>query len=147
MLGGVAHRACEQRRSNCKATQMKQLSLKDKVALVTGGARGIGRAIVEAFAEQGAQIIVADLDEERAADLAVQIGRQSFSVRLDAGAIDTIEGTVLEAAERAGRIDILVNNAGIFDMAPLLDVTPQSFERLFKVNVEACFSSCKPSRG
>jgi len=118
---------------------MKQLSLKDKVALVTGGARGIGRAIVETFAEKGAQIIVADLDEEGAAALAVQIGRPSFSVRLDAGAIDTIEGTVLEAAERAGRIDILVNNAGIFDMAPLLDVTPQSFERLFQVNVEGMF--------
>jgi NAD(P)-dependent dehydrogenase (short-subunit alcohol dehydrogenase family) len=118
---------------------MKQSSLKDKVALVTGGARGIGRAIVEAFVEKGTQVIVADLDQEGAAALAVQIGRPSFSVRLDAGAIDTIEGTVLEAAERAGRIDILVNNAGIFDMAPLLDVTPQSFERLFQVNVEGMF--------
>jgi NAD(P)-dependent dehydrogenase (short-subunit alcohol dehydrogenase family) len=118
---------------------MKQLSLKDKVALVTGGARGIGRAIVEAFAERGAQAIVADIDEERAADLALQIGQQSFSVRLDAGAIGTIEGTVREAAERAGRIDILVNNAALFDMAPLLDVTPQSFERLFQVNVEGVF--------
>lgn len=118
---------------------MKQLSLKDKVTLVTGGARGIGRAIVEAFAERGAQIIVADIDEERAAGLALQIGQQSFSVRLDAGAIDTIENTVHEAAERAGRIDILVNNAAIFDMAPILDVTPQSFERLFQVNVEGAF--------
>jgi NAD(P)-dependent dehydrogenase (short-subunit alcohol dehydrogenase family) len=118
---------------------MKPLSLKDKVALVTGGARGIGRAIVEAFAERGAQIIVADIDEERAAGLVVQIGQQSFSVRLDAGAIGTIEGTVREAAERAGRIDILVNNAAIFDMAPLLNVTPQSFERLFQVNVEGVF--------
>jgi NAD(P)-dependent dehydrogenase (short-subunit alcohol dehydrogenase family) len=135
----VGDQVCAQPRSNCKARQMKQLSLKDKVALVTGGARGIGRAIAEAFAERGAQIIVADLDEQRAADLAVQIGRQSFSIRLDAGAIDTIEGAVLEAAERAGRIDILVNNAGIFDMAPLLDVTPQSFERLFQVNVEGMF--------
>jgi galactitol 2-dehydrogenase len=118
---------------------MKQLSLQDKVALVTGGARGIGRAIAQAFAEKGAQIIVADLDEEGAAALAEQIGRQSFSVRLDVSAIDTIEGIVLEAAERAGRIDILVNNAAIFDMVPLLDVTPQSFERLFQVNVEGVF--------
>ena len=118
---------------------MKQLSLKDKVAFVTGGARGIGRAIVKAFAERGAQIIVADIDEERAAGLAAQIGQQSFSVQLDAGAIGTVEGTVHKAAERAGRIDILVNNAAIFDMAPLLDITPQSFERLFQVNVEGVF--------
>jgi galactitol 2-dehydrogenase len=118
---------------------MKPPSLKDKVALVTGGARGIGRAIVEAFAERGARIIVADIDEERAADLALQIGQQSFSVRLDAGEIATIEGIVHEAAEHAGRIDILINNAAIFDMAPILDVTPQSFERLFQVNVEGVF--------
>jgi NAD(P)-dependent dehydrogenase (short-subunit alcohol dehydrogenase family) len=82
---------------------MKELSLKDKVALVTGGARGIGRAIVEAFAERGAKIVVADIDDERAAGLATQIGQQSFSVRLDAGAIGAIEGTVHEAAKRAGR--------------------------------------------
>lgn len=118
---------------------MKEQSLIDKVALVTGGARGIGRAIAEALAEEGAQIIVADLDEEGAAALAVQIGCQSFSVRLDVGAIDGIEGTILKAAERTGRIDILINNAGIFDMAPLLEVTPQSFERLFQVNVKGMF--------
>ena len=115
------------------------LTLKDKVVLVTGGARGIGHAMVEAFAERGARIIVADIDEERAAGLALQIGQPSFSVRLDAGEIDTIEGIVRKAAERAGRIDILVNNAAIFDMAPLLEVTPQSFERLFQVNVEGVF--------
>ena len=109
------------------------------MALVTGGARGIGRAIVEAFAERGAQVIVADIDEERAAGFAAQIGQQSFSVRLDAGAIGTIEGTVHEAAERAGRIDILVNKAAIFYMAPLLEVTPQSFEHLFQVNVKGVF--------
>jgi galactitol 2-dehydrogenase len=118
---------------------MKPLSLKDKVALVTGGARGIGRAIVEAFAERGARIIVADIDEECAAGLAVQIGRQSFSVRLDVGAIDTIENIVHGAAQRAGRLALRVNNAAIFDMAPLLDVTPQSFERLFQINVEGVF--------
>ena len=77
--------------------------------------------------------------EERAAGLALQIGQQSFSVRLDADVIDTIERAVHEATERAGRIDILVNNAAIFDMAPLLDVTPQGFERLFQVNVEGFF--------
>jgi NAD(P)-dependent dehydrogenase (short-subunit alcohol dehydrogenase family) len=118
---------------------MKQPSLKDKVVLVTGGARGIGRAIVEAFAERGARIIVADIDEERAAGLALQIGQQSFSVRLDASAIPAIESIVHEAAARTGRIDILINNAAIFDMAPLLEVTPQSFERLFQVNVEGVF--------
>jgi len=96
----VGYQACAQRRSNCNARQMKQLSLKDKVVLVTGGARGIGRAMVEAFAEKGAQIVVADLDEEGAEGLAVQIGRPSFSVRLDAGAL--IGGSEEEGEQAEG---------------------------------------------
>ena len=110
-----------------------------KTVLVTGGASGIGRAIVEAFAKRGTRAIVADIDEERAADLAGQVGHGSFAVRLDAGEISTIERTIQDAAERAGRIDVLINNAGIFEMAPLLEVTPESFERLFKVNVQGVF--------
>jgi NAD(P)-dependent dehydrogenase (short-subunit alcohol dehydrogenase family) len=110
-----------------------------KTVLVTGGASGIGRAIVEAFAKRGTRAIVADINEERAADLAGQVGHGSFAVRLDAGDIGTIERTLQDAAERAGRIDVLINNAGIFEMAPLLEVTPGSFERLFKVNVQGVF--------
>jgi len=75
----------------------------------------------------------------------VQIGQPSSSVRLDAGAIGTIEGTVHEAAS-APPNRLLVNNAAIFDMAPLLEVTPQSFERLFQVNVEGVFFVSKQSR-
>ena len=100
---------------------------------------GIGRAIVEAFAKRGARAIVADINEERAADLAGQVGHGSFAVGLDAGDIGTIERAIQDAAERAGRIDVLINNAGIFEMAPLLEVTPESFERLFKINVQGMF--------
>ena len=107
--------------------------------LVTGGANGIGRAIVEAFAERGDRTIVADIDEERAAEVAAQVGHGSFAIRLDVGAIGGIEGIVHEAAERVGRIDVLVNNAGVFEMAPLLEIAPSSFERLFQVNVYGTF--------
>lgn len=110
-----------------------------RTVLVTGGASGIGRAIVEAFAKRGARAIVADINEERAADLASQVGHGSFAVRLDTGDIGTIERPIQDAAERAGRIDVLINNAGIFEMAPLLEVTPESFERLFKINVQGAF--------
>ncbi len=110
-----------------------------RTVLVTGGATGIGRAIVEAFAEQGDRTIVADIDAERAAEVAAQVGHGSFAIRLDVGAIDTVEGIIHEAAERAGRIDVLANNAGVFDMAPLLEIMPSSFERLFRVNVYGMF--------
>ena len=110
-----------------------------RTVLVTGGASGIGRAIVEAFAEQGDRAIVADIDEERAAGVAAHVAHGSFAVRLDVGAIGTVEGAVREAAERAGRIDVLVNNVAIFDMIPLLEVTPASFDRLFQINVQGVF--------
>lgn len=110
-----------------------------KTVLVTGGASGIGRAIVEAFAKRGTRAIVADINEERAADLAGQVGHGAFAVRLDVGEVGTIERAIQDAAERAGRIDVLINNAAIFEMAPLLEVTPESFERLFKVNVQGVF--------
>ncbi len=111
----------------------------NKTALVTGGSGGIGRAVVEAFCRAGGRAIVADLDLKSAEDVAAAVGRGSFALRLDVSRIETLEGEIGAAAERAGRIDLLVNNAAIFDMMPLLEVTPQSFDRLFAVNVRGFF--------
>lgn len=111
----------------------------NKTALVTGGSGGIGRAVVEAFCRAGGRAIVADLDLKSAEDVAAAVGRGSFALRLDVSRIKTLEGEIGAAAERAGRIDLLVNNAAIFDMMPLLEVTPQSFDRLFAVNVRGFF--------
>ncbi len=114
-------------------------SLEGKTALVTGAANGIGRSVAQALAERGARVVVADIDDAGANGAAAEIGNGSFATRLDAGAIETIGSVVQQAALRAGRIDILVNNAAIFDMAPLLEVTPESFEHLFRINVEGVF--------
>ena len=111
----------------------------NKTALVTGGSGGIGRAVVEAFCRAGGRAIVADLDFKSAEDVAAAVGRGSFALRLDVSRIETLESEIGAAAERAGRIDLLVNNAAIFDMMPLLEVTPQSFDRLFAVNVRGFF--------
>ena len=112
------------------------MKLRDKVAVVTGGARGIGRAICARYAEEGARVVVADLDAAEATAAASSIGRGALGVALDVtdqGSIDRLVETVVR---EAGRIDVLVNNAGVFDMAPLLEATRESYRRVMAVNVE-----------
>lgn len=111
----------------------------NKTALVTGGSGGIGRAVAEAFCRAGGRAIIADIDRKSAEDVADAVGHGSFALHLDVSRIETLEGDIGAAAERAGRIDLLVNNAAIFDMMPILDITPQSFDRLFAVNVRGFF--------
>ncbi len=111
----------------------------NQTALVTGGSGGIGRAVAEAFGRAGGRAIVADLDMKRSEGVADAVGNGSFALRLDVSRIETLDDDIRAAAERAGRIDLLVNNAAVFDLMPILDVTPQSFDRLFAVNVRGFF--------
>jgi NAD(P)-dependent dehydrogenase (short-subunit alcohol dehydrogenase family) len=115
---------------------MIQLPLKDKVAVVTGGARGIGRAICERYAVEGAKVAVADLDLNEAQTTAEAIGKWAFGVQFDVTRQDSIEGMVKRMVEIAGSIDILVNSAGFFDVSPLFEITPHSYEKVFAVNVK-----------
>jgi NAD(P)-dependent dehydrogenase (short-subunit alcohol dehydrogenase family) len=112
------------------------MRLKDKVAIVTGGARGIGRAICARYAEEGARVMVADLDAAEATAAASSIGRGALGVTLDVTDQGSIDRLVETAVREAGRIDVLVNNAGVFDMAPLLEATRESYRRVMAVNVE-----------
>jgi D-sorbitol dehydrogenase (acceptor) len=118
---------------------MKELTLEGKVAIVTGGARGIGRAISRRFAAEGARVAVADILVEEARATAASIGEQAFAVDLDVTDLGSIERLVEAVAGRAGGIDILVNNAAVFDLAPVLEVTPESFDRVFAVNTRGLF--------
>ena len=111
------------------------MRLKDKVAVVTGGAQGIGAAIVRAYAAEGAHVVVADVATDKAEALAASLGGKAFAHSLDVRDQASIDATVAAAVERLGRIDILVNNAAVFDMAPILEITPQSFDRQFAINV------------
>ena len=114
---------------------MGQLRLKDEVAVVTGGARGIGRAICERYAAEGAKVAVADLDLNEAQATAEAIGKGAFGVQLDVTSQDCIEG-MLKRVVDAGSIDILVNNAGFFDLGPLFEITSERYEKVFAVNVK-----------
>lgn len=112
------------------------MKLEGKVAVVTGGARGIGRAIAERYVREGAHVAIADLKEADAAETAKKIGQQAFAVQLDVTDQASIDRMVQAVLDRAGQIDVLVNNAGVFDMGPLLDVSRESYRKVFAVNVE-----------
>lgn len=112
--------------------------LKGKVALVTGGAMGIGFGIVERFAEEGAEVLLADLDGEAAAASAAKLaGRPGRVVAVGADvAEDGIgERLVERCVAEFGGIDVLVNNAGIFPLAPVLTMSPELFDRVIRVNL------------
>lgn len=110
------------------------MKLKDKVAIVTGGAQGIGEAIVRAYAAEGARVVVADIAADKAESLARDCG--GMAIRLDVSKQDSIDALVKAVVEMYGRIDILVNNAAVFDMGPFLEISEASFDRQFAINVK-----------
>jgi NAD(P)-dependent dehydrogenase (short-subunit alcohol dehydrogenase family) len=112
------------------------MKLQGRVAIVTGGARGIGAAICRRYADEGARVAVADILADEAEALAREVGRGALGVQLDVTRRASIDAMVETVVGRAGGIDILVNNAAIFDMAPLLEITEASFDKQFAVNVK-----------
>jgi len=112
------------------------MKLKDKVAIVTGGARGIGAAICRRYAAEGARVVVTDRLGQAAQRLAAEIGNGSFGVPFEVTAPGAIDGLVETTVARAGGIDILVNNAATFDLAPILEITEHSYDQVFAVNVK-----------
>jgi len=111
------------------------MRLKGKGALITGAARGIGKAIAEAYVREGATVAVADINLAAAQAAAADIGPQAFAVHIDVTDQASIDAAVAAAVARMGGIDILVNNAGTFDMAPIAEITRASFDRQFAINV------------
>jgi NAD(P)-dependent dehydrogenase (short-subunit alcohol dehydrogenase family) len=115
------------------------MKLKDKVAVVTGGARGIGEAMVRAYVEEGARVVIADVEIAAAEALAHEFGDKALAVLVDVRDRASIDSLVATTVSKFGGVDILVNNAAIFDMAPFLEVTEASFDRQFGVNVKGLF--------
>ncbi len=110
--------------------------LEGKVALITGGARGIGRAIAERYRREGASVAIGDLDETGSLAAAEAIGGGTAGLALDVTSQGSIDGAIAGVVERFGRLDILVNGAGIFDLAPTVEITRESYRRVYAVNVE-----------
>ena len=111
------------------------MRLSVKSALITGSARGIGRAFAEAYVREGATVAIADIDLARAERTAAEIGPQAYAVKLDVTDQTSIEAAIWTVEDRQGGLDILVNNAALFDLAPIVEISRASYERLFSINV------------
>ncbi|TET95824.1 MAG: SDR family oxidoreductase [Dehalococcoidia bacterium] len=122
------------------------MRLKDKVALVTGAASGIGRATAALFGQEGAKVMCADLDAAGAEHVARQIadgGGEAASTQADVSQAADVERMVKETVERWGRLDVLVNNAGIYFIQPLTQVPEDEWDRLININLKGVYLGCK----
>lgn len=106
-----------------------------KSALITGAARGIGRAFVESYVREGATVAIGDIDLVRAEATAAEIGPAAYAVRLDVSDQASIDACIAAVVEKAGGLDILINNAALFDLAPIVEISRESYDRLFAINV------------
>ena len=114
------------------------MRLQGKRALITGAARGIGLAFAEAYTREGARVAIADINIERAREAAKSL-QGAMAVEMDVTLQESIETAVAEVEGSLGGIDILVNNAALFDAAPIVEISRESFDRLFAVNVAGVF--------
>ena len=118
------------------------MSLNGKVALVTGAAQGMGRAIAMRLADEGASVVATDINgklvEQTGIDIR-ELGNNAIAVEADIGDIDDINGVVEAAMKTFGRIDILVNNAGVTRFSDIMDLTMEDWDRIHRVNARGVF--------
>lgn len=124
------------------------MELKDTVAIVTGGARGIGRGVALSLAREGAHVVVADLPSLRAemeetAALAEAEGVQALAVDCDVTDWAQVSALAQTAIDRFGRIDIMVTNAGVISVAPVVAMSEEQWDRVVDVNLKGTFLCCK----
>ena len=122
------------------------MKLKGKVALVTGAAQGIGKAVALLLARHGADIVVSDINLEKAEETAKEIestGVNAMAVKLDVASLSDVERTVAAILEKFAKIDILVNNAGITRDKLILRMTEEDWDLVLKVNLKGTFNCTK----
>jgi 3alpha(or 20beta)-hydroxysteroid dehydrogenase len=119
------------------------MRLKDKIVVVTGGARGMGAATSKLFAQQGAHVIVADLAIDEGRRLVSELGSSATFASLDVSQEANWQALVADALNRFGRIDALVNNAGILHFSDIDNLTEADFDRVWGVNVKGCLFGMK----
>ncbi len=108
-----------------------------RVCIVTGGAQGIGEACIRRFAREGAQVVIADIDDSRGAALASELG--GLYVHCDVGDKAQVDALVARTMAEHGRIDVLVNNAGILRAADFLEVSEADFDEVLRINLKGSF--------
>lgn len=120
------------------------MKLEGKTAIVTGGASGFGEGIVRRFAEEGAYVVIADLNEDAAKGLAGELGEAHLAVRADVSKPDDVAALVSRAKALTGAVDILVNNAGIgHTPRPMEELSEDDFDRVFAVNAKSVYLTAR----
>lgn len=115
------------------------MRLKNKVAIITGGAGGIGYAAVKRFVEEGAKVAIVDYDKELGEKVAAKFGEQVAFFAVDVSKLDQVKNMVEQVVTYFGKIDILVNNAGITRDATLLKMTEEDFEKVIQINLNGVY--------
>ncbi|MCG9681829.1 glucose 1-dehydrogenase [Vibrio sp. Isolate23] len=120
------------------------MKLTNKVALVTGGASGFGQAICEKFAQEGASVLVVDINGQGAEKVAQDIGGRAWAFQADVSKECDVQRLFAQVREQLGTVDILVNNAGVTHPRKALEaVTEAEFDRVFSINVKSMFFTAK----
>lgn len=114
-----------------------------RVALVTGGASGIGAATARRLAQEGARVMVADLDEAKGKEVASELGDQGAFHGVDVSDLEQVDALVAATAERFGRLDVLFNNAGIGSFGETPDLDPEQWHQVIAVDLHSVFYGCR----
>jgi len=121
--------------------------MEGRVAIITGGARGIGRAITEALAARGADVVIADIQEELAQttanEIANQFGKRTLAVKVNVADYNSAKEMVDAALEKFGQVDILVNNAGVTRDTLIMRMNEADWDIVLDINLKGAFNCCK----
>ncbi len=110
-----------------------------KTVLITGGAKGIGHAIARQFINEGAQVVIADVDESAGAKCVEEFGSRAIFIKTDVSKTADVQNLVAAALKTFGSIDVLINNAAVVHAAEFLDLTEADFDRVIGINLKGAF--------
>ena len=119
------------------------MRLKNKIALITGGASGIGRATAKLFAAEGATVVIADKNAAAVRAVAVEIGGKTLALTADVSKSADVQAIITETIAKHGRLDILFNNAGYGISGSVVETSEEDWDALMSVNVRGVFLGCK----
>lgn len=119
------------------------MDLKNKIAIITGGSSGIGLAIAKLYVQKGAQVIIADIDDQAGQKEADNLGEQASYFHCNVANSEEVKDLVNFAVEKHGRLDIMVNNAGIGSQGGIIEEKDQEWEKVINVNLSGVFYGCR----
>lgn len=122
--------------------------LKDKVAIVTGAAKGIGRGIALVMAQEGAKVVVSDLNEAECLEVVAEIeklGGEAIAVKCDVSIKAEVDALISAAMTKFGQLDIMANNAGIYPFKPFEEITEEGWDKVMAVNLKSVFLTSQAS--